>query len=418
LFVSAMVVVGCSKQEVTVAPGTAGALLYVWAGDADHKEADFLAVVDADSASSEYGKVIATVPVEGRDHWPHHTEYAVDGSTLWANGWSTGSTFIFDLATPRAPTVRSSFTARGGYAYPHSYARLPNGHVLATFQTKEGGYTATGALVELDSAGTVVRSASGIAPGVKADLNWTYSLLVLPDLDRVVTTNTRMGTTMEWMAMAMPETDPKHEHATPEANSTHVMVYRLSDLKLLHTVELPAQDGGHNRWTAEPRRLANGEVYVNTFSCGLYHLSGVGSDAPKAQPVLSTSFTEPGYCSVPVTVGNYWVQPSATDHTVVSWDLSDTATPRVASQIVLDSAHADPHWLALDPSGTRIVLTFDSRAWVMLIDLDPATGKLTVDERFRDAGATNAGVSFDRAEWPHGANGRAQPHGAVFSAKR
>ena len=38
-----------------------------------------------------------------------------------------------------------------------------------------------------------------------------------------------------------------------------------------------------------------------------------------------------------------------------------------------------------------------------------------IDDRFRDAGASVAGVSFDRADWPHGATGPAVPHGAVFS---
>ena len=32
-------------------------------------------------------------------------------------------------------------------------------------------------------------------------------------------------------------------------------------------------------------------------------------------------------------------------------------------------------------------------------------------------GRRRAGVSFDRAKWPHGESGRAIPHGAVFSIK-
>src|SRR6266545_6394149 len=35
------------------------AVLYVWSSDADQKDADFLAVIDADPKSASYGKVIA-----------------------------------------------------------------------------------------------------------------------------------------------------------------------------------------------------------------------------------------------------------------------------------------------------------------------------------------------------------------------
>lgn len=37
--------------------------LLVWAGDADRKDPDFLAVIDANARSSTYGKVLKTYPV-------------------------------------------------------------------------------------------------------------------------------------------------------------------------------------------------------------------------------------------------------------------------------------------------------------------------------------------------------------------
>src|SRR3954451_7867865 len=37
--------------------------LYIWAGDQAHKAPDFLAVVDFDEESKDYGKVIQTVPL-------------------------------------------------------------------------------------------------------------------------------------------------------------------------------------------------------------------------------------------------------------------------------------------------------------------------------------------------------------------
>ena len=62
--------------------------LYAWAGDADEKDSDFLAVIDADPASAKYGQVVATAPIGAKATMPHHIEYETPpGTTLFANGW-------------------------------------------------------------------------------------------------------------------------------------------------------------------------------------------------------------------------------------------------------------------------------------------------------------------------------------------
>jgi hypothetical protein len=410
------VMAGCAGGDRN--PTAGSDLLYVWSGDADEDAPDFLAVIDAARGSPTYGTVLHTVPIEGRGQWSHHTEYELTpGRTFFASGWGTGSTFIFDMADPLAPRVASVFTTRGGYGYPHSYARLPNGNVLATFQASGDGYGQPGGLVELTDDGEFVRGASGVSPEVPANEAWTYSLLVLPYLDRVVTTNTRMGLVSEWKSAMRAAHDTAHEHVGQDVTSTHVQVWRLSDLAQLHTLKLPANAAGQNAWTAEPRRLANGDVYVNTFSCGLYRLTGLETDAPAAVPALFSPYESGKYCAVPVTIGNYWIQPSATERAIVAIDLSDRANPREASRLTLDSAFAGPHWIAVDPAAPRIVITSDDGAWVLIADVDPATGALSLDETFREAGAARAGLNFDRRDWPHGSGGRAMPHGAVFGSR-
>jgi hypothetical protein len=398
---------------------TAAERLYVWTGDADEADPDFLAVFDVRPGSPRYGQVVTTVPVEGRSNWPHHTEYeATAGRTLLANGWNSGKTFVFDLSDPDQPRVRSVLGEAGGYGRPHSYARLPNGNVLATFQSKAGEYMPPGGLVELDGEGRVVRAVSGSAPGIPVEDTWPYSLLVLPDLDRVVTTNTRMGTVAEWLDRA-PAPGEGHAHVGRDSRASHIQVWRLSDLALVATLQLPPQAGGHHEYPAEPRRLASGEVLVNTFSCGLYRLTGLDADRPAVAPVLASALEGTQWCAVPVVVGNYWIQPSATERAVIAYDLSDPSTPREASRVALDERFRGPHWLARDAGASRVVVTAeDPDVWVMLLDVDPATGRLTIDEAFRDRGADRPGVSFDRAQWPHGRTGRGVPHGAVFGAPR
>src|SRR5438128_8957109 len=46
--------------------------LAVWAGDADRKSSDFLAILDADPTSATYGKVLRTYPVRSRGNEPHN----------------------------------------------------------------------------------------------------------------------------------------------------------------------------------------------------------------------------------------------------------------------------------------------------------------------------------------------------------
>lgn len=77
---------------------------------------------------------------------------------LFANGHLAGRTFIVDLREPLAPKLVTSFTDMTGYGHPHSFLRLPNGHVLASFQHahQHGGdvqFGSSGGLVEIDSQG-------------------------------------------------------------------------------------------------------------------------------------------------------------------------------------------------------------------------------------------------------------------------
>jgi hypothetical protein len=76
-----------------------------------------------------------------------------------------------------------------------------------------------------------------------------------------------------------------------------------------------------------------------------------------------------------------------------------------------------PHWIAVSPDSRRVVVTGygDLRHRVLLARFDPETGRLSVDERFREPDADAPGVRFDNKHWPHGGDAKGIPHGAVFS---
>jgi len=369
--------------------------LFVWAGDADHKASDFLGVIDADPASPQYGAIVASVPTGDVGTHPHHTEDRVaKNGHLLANGFHTGDSYLFDLNQPMQPRLLTSFGEVGGYHHPHTYLRMPNGNIMATFQYT--GEHKTGGIVEMDERGKVVRSGSAADPSIPDPLVFPYSLLPLPKFDRIVSTTTDM------------------DQESP-AESPWIQIWSLSDLKLRKSIKLPpGPRGDENKLTGEPRLLADGKsVYIHTFSCGLYLVRGLDTGA------ITTQFVK-GFdgmnCGVPILTGTHWLATVPSAHALISLDIRDPEHPREVSRVTLNENEA-PHWAAIDPSGRRVVV--NSSGYVKgnrlyLINLDPATGKLTLDTSFKDRDG-QPGIDMNGKSWPHGFTGNAAPHGTVFS---
>jgi hypothetical protein len=278
--------------------------------------------------------------------------------------------------------------------------RLPNGHVLATFQW-QGSKQPPGGLAELRRDGTPVRWARAAAPGVDSVQIQPYSLEVIPALDRAVTTSTSMTANV----------------------GVHVQVWRLSDLTLLHTIALPeapehaghaaqapgagvAHDSTHHLFPGEPRLLADGRtVMLGTFTCGLYRLTGLEGAAPR----LAFAHAVP----------RRRLRGAGPRRPLVGADRARAARTRRARRFRPGTpagglpsrvpGPATPHWLAVDSSGRRLVATSgageDPR--VHLAVLNAATGALAPDP-------VTPMVDLSRVTVPGLGVVRAVPHGAVF----
>lgn len=381
-----------------------GHYLFVWTGDQAKEGNGFLIVIDADGSSPTFGKLVTSVATDLKGVRIHHTEYEMPASgMLFANDHDANRTFILDLTKPLKPKVAASFENLGRFSMPHSFVRLPNGHVLAAFQYADrnghdhgapmamGGKS--GGLVEIDDSGKAVRSASNIDPAFADEGLLPYSLAVLPGIDRVIVTNSPMG--RDFLL-----------------TSNTYQMFRLSDLKLIGTYRLdpgPALNGHIS--PEEPRIGPDGAAYVQTLSCGIQRVTGMEGSAPLAKMVHKF----PGEsCGVPTIVGHYLVQSVPSIHGLVVLDISDGARAREVSRLVIDDKY-DPHWTAWDPKSKRLVVT-SGRAGdrLYLLKLDQASGALSIDEAFRDADG-KVGFSFAKRAWPHGWSGDGKPHGAVFS---
>ncbi len=370
---------------------THGRYLAVWGMETkgypgDMTGHDFLAVFDIGDAA-HFGQLVSMVPVPQRSMMAHHANYEMPkNGMLFASDFMAGQSYVFDIRNPKAPKVAASFAGAGPYTHPHSFFYLSNGHTLATYQYKGSGDTAAGALVELDGTGHMLR-ASDAADAVVEPFIRPYSLVAMESIDRVVTTSADM----------MPS--PQDSHV--------VQVWRLSDLKLLKTVVLPAPTrfkGVAGQDADEARVLSDGKtVIVQTARCGLYKLNDVAGTNPTADFIYDFGYRS---CSgVPVVVGKYWVESSLSGHCMTALDMSDSSHPFEASHLNL-GADAFPHWLGREPGGNRIVITgFGSLLnHITFAAIDPDTGKLTLD-----------GNTIDMTRnWPDGWNGPAVPHATLF----
>jgi len=117
LLLSVLTVAACGKAPEPTS------YLYVWAGDSAGQASDFLGVIDADPASPRYGSIVASVPTGVAGTEPHHTEdFVAANGHLLANGHRAGRTWLFDLTTPDAPLVDTSFGDVGGFGQRHDSA--------------------------------------------------------------------------------------------------------------------------------------------------------------------------------------------------------------------------------------------------------------------------------------------------------
>jgi hypothetical protein len=374
-----------------------GHYLFAWTGDEARNGKDFLVVIDADPESKAYGQLITTLQTDQTTVRIHHTEYVMpESGMLFANDHDTGRTFIFDVRDALHPKIVTSFTEMAGYMHPHSYLRLPNGHVLAAFQHMHHGEGAgqmggSGGLVEIDDTGKVIRSASSADATLPNALLTPYSLAVIADKDRIVSTNSSM-------------------HDENMFSGVTYQVWRLSDLKLLKTAYLDEGANHYGHISPEEARLGpDGAVYIQTLGCGIERITDFATETPSAKLV----HTFPGsFCGVPTIIGHFLLQSVPIEHGIIVLDITNGANPVEVSRIKLSDTYF-PHWTGWDEKARRVVVT-GSDARLYLLKMDTNTGELQIDEKFHDANG-KPGFDFANRKWPHGWEGTGRPHGVVFS---
>lgn len=387
--------------------------LLVFAGD-DWREKpwseDFFVTFDLVT-----GEPVGSTPIGRTGSMPHHTEYVLPaaGELLWANAHHAEEIMLLDWSNPAEVRIAKRLKAPPPYRFPHDFKRLSDGAMMVGFLRSEGSSPEPGddtlpgghgGIAEYRADGTLVRSASAAAPGLPHPVR-PYSFLEIDGGRRLVTTSAAM---ME------------------KSSADVVQVWRRSDLKLLHTLVVPAgvAPGGKAIPAAAgapfaAKAMADGSILVSTYGCGFYRLTGAEGDRPQLTHVLTISpevaEDKRGSCGVPSLKGKYWVHPIGKEGRVAVFDVSRPRAPKQVASLSIAAGFA-PHWTALDPRSDRLVVGAEAgmEEAMVLLRMDAATGALRFDERIVDAKGRRGFLDFSRTSWPHGNTGKAWAHAALF----
>lgn len=135
--------------------------VYIWTlgveglGDGQDK----MVTVDVNPTSANYGKVINSESVGGRNE-AHHSGFTDDRKYLWAGGLDSNKIFIFDVHTnPAKPklvkTIDDFVSKSGGVVGPHTTYALP-GRMLITGLSNHKDHGGRTALVEYTNQGEYI----------------------------------------------------------------------------------------------------------------------------------------------------------------------------------------------------------------------------------------------------------------------
>ena len=176
--------------------------VYVWTlgveGIGD--EQDKLVTVDVNPKSKNYGKVVNSLSVGGRNE-AHHSGLTDDRRYLWAGGLDTNKIFIFNLysdpAKPRLYKTIDNFVEKsGGVVGPHTHYALP-GRMMITGLSNDKDHGGRTGMVEYTNGGQYITTHwmptdgnldGAVKSGQFAD-GYGYDLRVLPRRNVMITSS-------------------------------------------------------------------------------------------------------------------------------------------------------------------------------------------------------------------------------------
>ncbi|HYK90818.1 MAG TPA: selenium-binding protein SBP56-related protein [Acidobacteriota bacterium] len=376
--------------------------LFVWAGDQARTNPDFLAVVNFDQASSNYGEVITTVPLPGpgaSGNEPHHVGLSADGRVLACGGLLSvlkgqKEIFFFDVSEPESPRFITSADPPLSAITDEFYA-LPNGGFLVTMMGGANGH-APGRIAEFNSELELLAEHPADPP---SDGFNPHGIAVRPEINLMVTSD-----------FICPSTTLHAVAGAPELRGS-IRVWDFAQRKIVRTIMLPGQAGSIDVRLIPHDRKRRG--YTAGMADGKLYLLDTGEGSAKA--VFDFDTISPGgwpqLMKMTEDGGRLFVSMNVAGK-VVMLDTSDPDEPKLLKVLDL-GANSGPHYIRLTRDERRLVITdyflnedtfgkvhAEGDHLVHVANVKPRD--LILDERFR--------LDFNTAF----STGPARPHGVEF----
>jgi len=323
-----------------------GKYLFICTGDQARTAPDFLAVVNFDERSPNYGKVVTTVPFPASDavgNEPHHIGLSEDGKTVGCGGLLSvlkgqKDVFFFDVSDPTTPKFLSAVDPPLSSITDEFHA-LGNGGFLVTMMGGPAGH-APGRVVELDKNLNLVKELPEQPP---TDGFNPHGISVRPEINLMVTSD-----------FVCPSTTL---HAMPGGIDFRgsVRVWDYSSKQILRTVKLPGTVG-----TIDVRLIPH-DHQARAFTAGMLddHLYLIDTRHGTAKSVFD--FT-------PIAAGG-WPQLMRVTRDgkrlfvsmnqagkVAMFDISNPEQPKLLRALDLGSG-SGPHYIALTKDEKRLVVS-------------------------------------------------------------
>jgi DNA-binding beta-propeller fold protein YncE len=366
--------------------------LYVWAGDDARKNPDFLAVVNFDEGSTDYGKVLRAVPLPGPGNVgnePHHCHLSEDGNILACGGLLSvlkgqNDIFFFDVSQARDPKLIKATRAPHASIIDDFYPLPGGGFLVSAMGSETGG--SPGRILEFDPSLNLVKEwpenppTDGFNPhgiSVRPELNLMVSADFLDPITTISAAN------------------------LPLTVRASIRIWNLERREIIRTVALPPGVGtmevdlipGDPRGRAVTNGMFDGKMYL-------------------IDPALGTAQVVFDYSTITSATMVPGGLPQLMEFSADGKRLFVPQLQTLLSSVDL-GPNAGPHHLHLTHDGARLVVSgyflnqddfgvvhFDGDRKVHVLKVGPDS--MTVDTRFQ--------LDFNTA-FP---TGRARPHGIAM----
>ena len=324
----------------------AGKYLFICAGDQARTAPDFLAVLNFDEDSPQYGKVIGKAPLPepgatGNEF--HHIGLSADGKIIACGGLLSvlkgqNEVFFFDVSNPREPKFLSSANPPLS-AITDDFDPLPNGGFLVTMMGGAEGH-APGRVAEFDGQLKLVREYPDKPP---MDGFNPHGISVRPEINLMVTSDfVCPATTLDAMAGGL------------ELRGS-VRVWDLQHREILRTIDIPNAGG-----TIDVK-LIPGDQRARGFTAGMLddNLYLLDTRQGTARAVFDFGTISKGGWPQLMQItrdGKRLFISMNQAGKVVMFDTSDPDEPRVLKILDL-GANSGPHYLKLTPDEKRLVIS-------------------------------------------------------------